>query len=121
MLSLQRCLYIIIAIITLALGIVGVFLPILPTTPFLIITLWAASKSSPRLEAWLINHKTFGPPLKAWRTRKAIPRLGKWLACIMMTISWCILLIKQSSPILLVSLGALFLGVGIYIVTRPTA
>lgn len=63
------------AVLATGLGMVGVILPLLPTTPFLIVAVWAAGKSSPRLELWLLEHPQFGPLLKGWRDRGAIPVL----------------------------------------------
>jgi uncharacterized membrane protein YbaN (DUF454 family) len=48
------------------LGIVGAFVPVMPTTPFLLVALWAFSKSSPRLQKWLLEHPRYGPTLRDW-------------------------------------------------------
>ncbi|AVF05719.1 DUF454 domain-containing protein [Devosia sp. I507] len=63
------------------LGIVGAFLPLLPTTPLLILATWFFARSSPRLERWLLEHPRFGGLLRAWRDQGAIPRRAKILAC----------------------------------------
>jgi hypothetical protein len=97
----------------------GVVLPILPTTPFLLIALWAASKSSPQLESWLLNHKRYGPLLVAWRERQAIPKSAKWLACSMMTISWLILWQAERHISVLIICAIIFVLVALYIFTRP--
>lgn len=75
------------ALISLALGIIGAFLPLLPTVPFVIGAAWAASKGWPRLESWLLDHPVFGDSIRQWRDRGAIPRRAKWAAALMMTAS----------------------------------
>ncbi len=54
------------------LGIIGAFVPVMPTTPFLLVALWAFSKSSPRLQKWLLEHPRFGPTLRDWHKYGAI-------------------------------------------------
>src|SRR5690606_41134853 len=56
------------------LALAGTVLPLLPTTPFLLVAAWAFARSSPRLDAWLHAHPRLGPPLAAWQARRAIPR-----------------------------------------------
>ena len=68
-----RYLYIILGVIFLSLGVIGVFLPILPTTPFLLLTSFCFLRSSKRLYNWLINHKVFGEYIRNFREYKAIP------------------------------------------------
>lgn len=63
----------IIGIISLGLGILGIFLPVLPTTPFLLLSSALFLKSSPRLHTWLLNHKTLGPYIRNFQEHKAIP------------------------------------------------
>lgn len=62
------------------LGMVGAFLPVMPTTPFLLVALWAFSKSSPRLQRWLYEHPRFGPTLHSWFEHGVIGRPVKFIA-----------------------------------------
>jgi uncharacterized membrane protein YbaN (DUF454 family) len=75
------------ALLSLALGIVGAFLPVLPTVPFILLAAWAGSRGWPALERWLLDHSHFGPPIHRWRERGAVPRGAKWMATLMMTAS----------------------------------
>lgn len=70
------------------LGVLGVFLPGLPTTVFLLIALWAFSRSSSRFHAWLWNHPRLGSPIRDWHTHQVIPRKAKWLAVLTMAASY---------------------------------
>ncbi len=73
------------ALIGVALGVIGLALPVMPTVPFLIFAAWAASKSSPELERRLVEHPYYGPQIRAWREHGAVPRRAKWYATIGMT------------------------------------
>ena len=72
------------AVVSLALGLVGLFLPVLPTVPFVLLSAWAAARSSPRLLAWLEGHPAFGPMLTEWRRGGVVRRRAKWLATLAM-------------------------------------
>ena len=102
------------------LGAIGAFLPVMPTTIFLILALWAFSKSSARLHRWLYGHPRLGRPLRAWHAHRVIPVPAKCLALGMMLLSlvYVILFVAEGWAL---PLGlALALGtVAGYIVTRP--
>lgn len=70
--------------LSLGLGILGIFLPLLPTTPFLLLSAICFSKASPRLHAWLLAHPKFGPVIVDWQTRRVIPLKAKILATVLM-------------------------------------
>jgi uncharacterized protein len=63
-----------------ALGVIGIFLPIMPTVPFLILAAFCFARSSPALEAKIMNHPIYGPPIRHWRENGAISRRGKLAA-----------------------------------------
>ena len=65
-------------------GIVGIFLPLLPTTPFVLLAAFCFARGSVRCEAWLLNHRRFGPMVRDWRAKRAIPLRAKQLATLMM-------------------------------------
>ena len=76
----MRILYLIGGWASLLLAGLGVLLPLLPTVPLVNLSAYCFARSSPRLEAWLVEHPTMGPHIQAWRTRGAISRRGKWAA-----------------------------------------
>ncbi len=115
----SRFAYLCLACGCIGLGAAGVLLPLLPTTPFLLVAAWAAPKASPRLANWLHEHPRFGPLLKAWWEERAIPSRAKLAACLLMSTSWLMLLITATSPVVPVVTGLLFVAVGIYVCTRP--
>jgi uncharacterized protein len=106
--------------LSVGLGIIGIILPILPTTPFLLVAVWAFSRSSPELAEKLRNHPKAGPYIRAWQDHGAIPVVGKVLAVSMMTVMGIYLAGFSVLPgwaALLACLG--MIAVGIYIATRP--
>ena len=88
----MKTLCIILGSISLALGILGIFLPLLPTTPFLLLTAALYFKGSPRLYNWLLNHRHFGPYIRNFRENKAIPLRAKVISLVLMwgTMLYCI-------------------------------
>ncbi|MTI11261.1 YbaN family protein [Curvivirga aplysinae] len=115
-----RWIYLIIGWVALSLGVIGAFLPIMPTVPFLIVALWGFSKSSERFHHWLYTHKTYGPLLQDWDQHRVIPIWGKIWAVTAMTGSMLIMLYLEIPFYGLISAGIIMTSVGIYIVTRPS-
>ena len=70
-----------------SLGFIGIFVPGIPTTIFLIIALWAFAKSSKKLHYWLLHHKRFGPILNNWQKHKVVPRRAKILMVVLMSLA----------------------------------
>ena len=100
-----RWLYFFLALLSLALGIIGAFLPILPTVPFILLAAWFAAKSSPRLLNWLEGHPKYGPPIHDWRVGGVVSRKAKWAATTMMSLSAVIILLKHSANLQRLRLG----------------
>ena len=103
------------------LGTAGLVVPLLPTTPFLLLAAWAAPKGSPRLARWLHDHPRLGPTLQAWREQRAVPRRAKRLALVLLLISWLVLWVGGAAPGVLAVTGLLFCGVAGFLLTRPDA
>ena len=73
----RRHLYLMAGFVSIGLGAIGAFLPLLPTVPFMILAAFCFARSSPRLEAKLLDHRQFGPHIRRWREHGAISRRGK--------------------------------------------
>ena len=88
----MRIFLIIVGSVSLVLGIVGIFVPMLPTTPFLLLSAAAWVKASPGLYAWLINHRIFGEYIRNYREHRAIPLRAKIISVslVWLTIGYCI-------------------------------
>jgi len=83
----NRTLYFILGWFFFAVGAIGALLPVLPTTPFMLLSLWAFSRSSQRFHDWLFNHPLFGPPLQQWVQYRVIPLAAKIMSVSMMLAS----------------------------------
>jgi len=102
------------------LGLIGLVVPLMPTTIFLILAAWCFARSSPRLEAWLLDHPKFGPVLRAWRKDGAIPRKGKIMACTGMAAGFGLFLLMAHPTLwLMLLVAALMGGCALFVVTRP--
>lgn len=117
--SFLRWLCLLLAWLCVALALVGVVVPGLPTVPFLLVASWAAVRGSPRLHAWLHGHRHFGPLLRDWQVQGAIRNRTKAVAVGMLVLSWCVLAWRIEHALGLALLGALFVAVAVFVVTRP--
>ncbi|NLJ92246.1 MAG: DUF454 domain-containing protein [Aeromonadales bacterium] len=84
----MRILFALLGVISLVLGVIGAFLPLLPTTPFILLSAYLFSKSSPRMHHWMINHPWFGALIQDWQTHRGMRASVKKKAIIMMTLSF---------------------------------
>jgi uncharacterized protein len=73
----KRPLYLTGGIVSTVLGVIGIALPIMPTVPFLILAAFCFARSDPALEARILNHPVYGPPIRTWREKGAVSRRGK--------------------------------------------
>lgn len=104
-----------------ALGAIGIVLPVMPTTVFLLAALWAFARSSPRLHTWLVENPYFGPYIADWERDRIIPKRAKIIAVIMMTASGLWLALGTNAPLMVVfGVISILIGVAAYVVTRQS-
>jgi uncharacterized protein len=82
----QRYFWMACGALALLLGVIGIFLPLLPTVPFVLLAAWCFSRGSERWERWMLAHRVFGPIVRDWRATRAVPLRAKQLASVMMAI-----------------------------------
>jgi uncharacterized membrane protein YbaN (DUF454 family) len=104
-----------------ALGVVGILLPVVPTTPFMLVALWAFSASSERFHRWLYHHRIFGPPLQRWQRERSLPLWTKALALGSMAASFAYAALVRTTPWYgLAAMAALMLYGAAYVLRIPT-
>lgn len=118
----KKIILLIIGVITMSLGFVGIFLPVFPTTPFLLVALACFVNSSAKMHRFILENKYLGPYVKDYTSGNGIPMKAKWRAVslIWITIGFSAIFVldKWSLRILILSIATL---VSIYIFTRKTA
>ncbi len=117
----RQIFYLALAWLCVGAGVVGIFVPLLPTTPFLLVAMWGFMRSSPRLEYWLRNHPMLGPYVSDWNDHGIVPIKAKILAISMMSLSMAWLAFFSSASLLVVTIvGATLATVAIWLVSRPS-
>jgi uncharacterized membrane protein YbaN (DUF454 family) len=101
------------------LGVIGYLTPGLPGTIFLILAAGCFTRSSPRLENWLLNHPQLGPSVVAWRDNGAIPRKIKYIAIGSMTVSFVIVLLVHLPIVWTIGVAVALVLSALFVATRP--
>ena len=115
----RRIIYLSIGWLAVGCGVLGTFLPIIPTVPFLLIAVWAFGRSSDHLRERLLSNPVFGPDIRRWQEQGAIRRPAKFLAVGMMAASVGIAALLHI-PAYAIALQASILGVAaLFILSRP--
>lgn len=115
-----RALWLVAGFVALALGLVGIALPLLPTVPFLILAAFSFARSSQRLHDWLLGHPRLGAPIRDWQQRGAISLPAKRLATLSIAAGLGISVALDVRPAILVAQAAVLAGVLVFIWTRPS-
>ncbi len=114
----MRVFWLFLGLVSLSLGGVGVILPLLPTTPFLLLSAFCFARSSDRLHAWLLTHPVFGPLIENWHRHRAIARSAKIAATLACAAAFAISLVLKAPMIGLLAQTVVLTGVLIFIWTR---
>ncbi len=114
-----RLLWLSLGFVALVLAVLGIALPLLPTTPFLLVAAFAFARSSERLHTWLVTHPRFGPSIGHWRREGAISRNAKVVSVAVMvaalTLSW----LADVAPIILAAQATVLAMAAAFVISRP--
>jgi uncharacterized membrane protein YbaN (DUF454 family) len=115
-----RVIFAILGVISLSIGIIGLFVPLVPTTVFLIVAAACFARSSERLHRWLLRQPVFGPIIATWQRSRSFPPGIKRRALVATAIAFAISIVVIDSWVVRAGLAALGVGVGIIILRIPT-
>jgi len=117
----MRVLWLALGFLCVTIGAAGLILPLLPGVPFLIIALWAFSKSSERFHHWLYTHEVFGPPLRAWNSYRVISPKAKLAAATGMTVALVTLIATGAALTTIIIVATVLAGCAAYVLSRPNS
>ncbi len=118
--TMKRAAWLTIGLAALALGALGVVLPLLPTTPFVLVSAYAFARSSDRLQAWLLRHRVFGPLIVDWQRYGAISRPAKIASVISMAAILVLSLVLEAPVTVIVVQAVVICACSTFILTRPS-
>ena len=119
--KIPRFVLIVLGWICVGIAFIGIFTPGIPTTPLLIVALWAFSKSSKKLHTWLINHKRFGPILKNWEDHKVLSKNAKITMVILQIIAVIFFYWSTKSLLYSLILVVVLIFVAKYVLSLPSS
>tara|TARA_R110002012_G_scaffold5133_11_gene23484 strand:- start:10260 stop:10634 length:375 start_codon:yes stop_codon:yes gene_type:complete len=111
--------WVVLAGISFSIGVLGIFLPLLPTTVFMLMAVYCASRGSPRFEAWIRSRHYVGPLLVTWEQERAIPRRAKLAAVSLIALSAIISAWSLGPGWIRWGVVALLFIIALWLVTRP--
>ena len=114
-----RIAWLVVGLLALALGAIGIALPVLPTTPFILLAAFAFAQSSEKLHGWLLAHNLFGPLIDNWQRHGAISRRTKIISVVTMA-ALPVISVALAAPAMVVIAQVVVLGAAaLFVVTRP--
>lgn len=117
----MRTIWLVLGTASLGLGGIGAALPLLPTTPFVLLAAYFFSRSSPTLHRWLVEHPVFGDAIRDWQDERAISRRGKAAATIAIVLTMVLSLAAGIDRALLLVQAAVLGAALVFVLTRRTA
>jgi uncharacterized membrane protein YbaN (DUF454 family) len=120
--GIQKPILIAFGLLSVGLAVLGMFLPVLPTTPLLLLALACFARSSERLHGWLLSHRAFGPVLKNWHETRSMPRRAKIvaIASIVVVGGMSVLFFVKGTGLKFTVAAILLIPIGIVLRTRST-
>ena len=115
----MRILLLCLGFLCVGLAFIGIFIPGIPTTPFLIVALWAFAKSSKKFHTWLLNHKSFGPILRNWESHKVVPKKAKILMVILQITAVAMIHYTLNNIFITCGLAVTLICVAWYVISLP--
>lgn len=115
----MRALWLALGLLALVLALLGAALPLLPTTPFLLLAVWAFARSHPGLHAWLLNHPRLGPMIHNWHAHGVISRRAKVLAMFTIALTLLASLLLGVRGYVLVVQCLVLAAVSFFLLSRP--
>ena len=116
-----RLVLVVVGTLCVALGVLGIFLPVLPTTPFLLLAAACYARASERFYRWLLANPTLGPTIREWRRHRSVPYRTKVVALALMSVTIAISVVLLAPyPLAQVALAAVGVGVGAWLYRIPS-
>ena len=116
----RRAVWFAVGVVALLLAALGAVLPLLPTTPFLLVAAFAFARSSDRWHAWLLSHRVFGPLIADWRDHRAIDRRAKILGVASMAAVIGISVALDASSLVLTVQAVVLSASAAFVLSRPS-
>jgi uncharacterized membrane protein YbaN (DUF454 family) len=117
----RRTIYLGLGIFMLGIGIVGVWLPLIPTTGPVLLAAWCFARSSERFDQWMLNHRVFGPIVRDWRSGAGFTVRAKVIAVVALAVTFGVsIFFVVDNLAVRIGLAALGLALAVFIVSRPT-